>query len=319
MPRTTTRRLAAVALATTLLVVGCAKDDGANTRAACGSGSGAGGNSAAGGSAAADSAKCDAGLTADNVAGSSKDPLVNEAVTGYQAYVEEQVNGLVVDTRTFTDAVRAGDVAAAKAHYPTSRTRWERIEPIAALIADIDGEVDARAADGVEDTESPDVTGWHQLEYDIWVKGDLSGSKELADGLDKGIEELQAALPELEITPLAVVQGATELIEEVADGKVTGEEDRYSHTDLWDLNANAEGARASSQLLKPAIVKADPELWSRLDAAYAATAATMEPYRTPLGWTSFDKVSDADRDALKAKFAALAEVLGEVPGALDLS
>ncbi|MBX3286025.1 MAG: EfeM/EfeO family lipoprotein, partial [Actinobacteria bacterium] len=166
----TTRRLAVALVAAGLLVGGCAKDDGASTRDDCTSGSSAaGGSSASGGSSAAGGASpdCGSGITADEVAGTSDDPLVNEAVDGYQQYVEEQVNALVDDAKVFTDAVRAGDIEAAKDAYPRSRQSWERIEPIAALISDIDGAVDSRAEEGVADTESPDVTGWHQLEYDL--------------------------------------------------------------------------------------------------------------------------------------------------------
>jgi len=320
MPSSTTRRLAAVAIAAGLLMAGCAKDDGASTRTDCSSGSSAaGGSSASGGSSAAGGSSCASGISKDDVAGTTDDPLVQKAVDGYQTYVEEQVNGLVTDTKVFTDAVRANDIGAAKAAYPTSRERWERIEPIAALIGDTDGAVDSRAEDGVKDTESPKVTGWHQLEYDLWVKGDIKGDKQLADDLDKELEKLQAGLPKLKITPLAVAKGASELIEEVSEGKITGEEDRYSHTDLWDLNANVDGAKEATTLLQPAIKKADPELSKKLDTAFVQAEEALAPYQDGNGWKSYEDVSQSDRDALKAKFAALAEMLGDVPGALKLS
>ena len=38
--------------------------------------------------------------------------------------------------------------------------------------------------------------------------------------------------------------GAAELIQEVSEGKITGEEDRYSKTDLWDFAANVAGPRS---------------------------------------------------------------------------
>ena len=315
---TTTRRVATAALVAGLLIAGCAKDDGAATRADCSSSSAAGGASSA---AASGAAACEAssGISTDEVAGTSDNPLVKKAVTGYQAYVEAQVNQLVGDTLVFTDAVRAGDIDAAKAAYPTSRQAWERIEPIAALISDIDGAVDSRAGEGVPDTESPNVTGWHQLEFDLWVAKDISGSKKTADELDKNIAKLQAGLTKLKVTPLAVAKGASELIEEVADGKITGEEDRYSHTDLWDLAANVEGAQKATDLLMPAIKKADPALAKELDTAYAEASAALAPYRDGTGWMSYEKVSEADRTRLKAKFSALAEELGEVPGVLELS
>jgi iron uptake system component EfeO len=332
--RRSVRLLAVVTLAFAVTLGACAKDDGADTRCG-GSGSSGAGSSAAGsasaGSASSGGADCDttttegasgsasgSALSEDEVAGTSDNPLVNDAVAEYQDYVEEQVSGLVTDTKVFTDAVRAGDIEAAKAAYAPSRVRWERIEPIAALIESIDGAVDARAEEGVADTESPEVTGWHQLEYDLWVAEDIADDKELADELDANIAKLQEGLPDLEITPLAVAKGAQELIEEVADGKITGEEDRYSHTDLSDLNANVEGAKAATDLLMPAIEEADKALAAELKEAFEDANAVLAPYRDGDGWKPFDEVSDADRTTLKAKFSALAEELGEVPGVLEL-
>ena len=46
----------------------------------------------------------------------------------------------------------------------------------------------------------------------------------------------------MDIPPAALIVGAAELIEEVSTGKITGEEDRYSHTDLWDFAANVDGS-----------------------------------------------------------------------------
>ncbi len=296
---TPARRIAAVALAAGLLVTACSSDDGADTRDD--------------GSASA------TGISAEDVAGTSDNPLIIEAVDGYQAYVEEQVTALVDDTMVFTDAVREGDIEAAKAAYPTSRIRWERIEPIAGLIGDTDAAVDSRAEDGVPDTDSPEVTGWHQLEYNLWVAEDISTSSDLADGLDEELAKLRDGVADLKITPLAVAKGASELIEEVADGKITGEEDRYSHTDLWDLNANVEGAQAATELLLPAIEESDPDLAQQITDDFTAANEALAPYRDGEGWTSYDEVTESDRIALKAKFSALAESLAEVPGALKLS
>lgn len=321
MSTTTTRGFAAVALTASLLVAGCAKDDGANTRNNCSSGAAAGSASSAGGSSAvaACGSASGSGITKANVAGRSDNPLVKQAVARYQTYVEDQVNQLVGDVKVFTDAVRAGDVEAAKTSYPTSRQAWERIEAISPLISDTQDAVDSRAADGVTDTSSPKVTGWHQLEYDLWVAKDISGSKKTADDLDKNIAELQADLDQLKVTPLAVARGALELIEGVPDGEITGEANRYSHTDLWDFAANVEGAKTATDLLIPAIRKADPKLAKELVTAFAEVSSALAPYRDGDGWMSYEKVSKADRAALKAKFSTLAKELSEVPGVLGLS
>jgi iron uptake system component EfeO len=175
---------------------------------------------------------------------------VRKAVADYKAWVVAEVDGLVADTAKFTDAVRAGDLAEAKRQYAPSRVRWERIEPIAGLVEEIDGKVDARV-DDFEGVTDPEFTGWHRLEYHLWEKGSTKGTKAFADGLDKDIATLDQQLQGLEFPPAAVALGPAELIEEVSEGKITGEEDRYSRTDLWDFDANVDGSRKLFELLNP--------------------------------------------------------------------
>ena len=52
-----------------------------------------------------------------------------------------------------------------------------------------------------------------------------------------------------------MANGAKELLDEVATGKVTGEEERFSHTDLVDFKANVEGAQKAYDLLKPVVAE----------------------------------------------------------------
>ena len=129
---------------------------------------------------------------------------------------------------------------------------WERIEPIAGLVEEIDGKVDARVDDfaGVDD---PEFTGWHRLEYLLFEKNTTEGGAPFADQLDKDIATLKEQFATVEVKPIDVATGAAELIEEVSEGKITGEEDRYSKTDLWDFDANLQGSQAAIDKLSPAL------------------------------------------------------------------
>ena len=177
---------------------------------------------------------------------------------------------MLADTTAFTDAVRAGDIEAAKEAYPISRRSWERIEPIAGLIEDIDTAVDARE-DDYDGPTDPAFTGWHRLEYQLWTAEDVSEAAAFADQLDADLQTLADAAPELELPPGLLTVGAQELIEEVAapDGKLSGEEDRYSGTDLYDFQANVEGSEALVELLAPALEEADPELLAEIRGQFA--------------------------------------------------
>ena len=219
------------------------------------------------------------------------DELVAAGVAEYTDYVAQQVDETIARTRAFTDAVRAGDLAAARAAYAPSREGWERIEPIAGLVEAIDGAVDARV-DDFGGPNDPEFTGWHRLEYLLWQRNTTDGAARFADGLDEDLQTLKTELASLEVPPAAVALGASELIEEVSLGKITGEEDRYSKTDLWDFNANVEGAEKVIDVLTPALQSADPELMTRITTGFSEIEASLEPLRKGDGWVLFCQQND---------------------------
>jgi iron uptake system component EfeO len=317
------RRVVIPLLAASLAVLAACSDDGNAVRSdgTGASASGSGSGSAAGsGSASGAGSGSGSGITVDT-SKTSDDPAVAEAVAQYSAYVKGQVDTLQSKTKTFTDAVRAGDVAAAKAAFAPSRYAWESIEPIAGLISDIDGAVDARV-DDFESEDDPAWTGWHKLEYLLWMKNDISaasGAPELADRLDSDLAKLKDAVGNLEIPPAAIPSGAAELIEEVSGGKITGEEDRYSHTDLWDFAANVEGSQKAWSLLEPAVKAKDPDLAAQIDQGFADVQAQLAKYKDGDGYKSYEDLTEQDKTAMKASLASLSENLSQVGGVLGLA
>ena len=61
----------------------------------------------------------------------------------------------------------------------------------------------------------------------------------------------------IELEPAQIANGAVELLNEVASSKITGEEDRYSHTDLWDFEANLDGAKQAFDAVRPMVAAKD--------------------------------------------------------------
>ncbi len=305
-------------VASLALVTACGGDDGDDVRnigtsdpSASGSGSGSESGSGSGSASGSGSGiVVDTGVTSD-------DPLVTEAVAQYTAYVQEQVDQLQEDVAPFTDAVRAGDVEAAKAAFAPSRQAWERIEPIAGLVSDVDVSVDARVDDFASE-EDPAWTGWHKLEYLLWETGDISAAGPLADQLDADLASLQQTMGTLEIPPAAVPVGAAELIEEVSAGKITGEEDRYSHTDLWDFAANVEGSEQAYEFLEAAVEAKDPELHEGIEASFDEIEVALDEYRDGEGWQSYEALTEDDKTEMQTILAELSEQLAQVAGVLGL-
>ncbi|WP_405531693.1 EfeM/EfeO family lipoprotein [Streptomyces avidinii] len=253
--------------------------------------------------------------------GEKRSPEMDAAVAAYRAYVVTQAEETLPKAQAFADAVKAGDVEGAKKLYAASRIGWERTEPVAESFGDIDPKVDVRE-DGLEagqDLEK-DWTGWHRLEKALWVDNKIGDrEKELAGLLITDLTDWQKKVGQAEITPTSIANGAKELLDEVATGKVTGEEERYSHTDLVDFKANVEGAQKAYELLKPIASKNDPELVKQLDTQFAALTVLLDKYRadkTSYEFTSYDKVGEAERKELSDGVNALAEPLSKLAAAV---
>ena len=235
-------------------------------------------------------------------------------IAEYKVYVTKEVEQLVASTKAFTDAVKAGDLEKAKALFAPTRQHYERIEPIAELFSDLD----AREDDFEKKAEDPNFTGFHRLEKVLFADNTTQGMDKFADQLYTNVLDLQTRINELAFPPGKVVGGAAGLIEEVASSKISGEEDRYSRTDLWDFQANVDGAQKIVNLLRPLVQKQNPQLLAKVDGNFNKVDTILARYRTKDGYESYDKLTDADRTALKGPITALAEDLSLLRGTLGL-
>ncbi|MFF9151016.1 iron uptake system protein EfeO [Streptomyces sp. NPDC014846] len=246
-----------------------------------------------------------------------RDPELDQAVAGYRQYAQDQADRTVPLAEKFAEAIKAGDLDAAKKAYAPSRLGWERTEPVAESFGDIDPKTDTRA-DGLEKGQK--WTGWHRLEKALWLDKKIGAEeKTLAGQLVTDLEDWRKRVGKAEITPTSMANGAKELLDEVATGKVTGEEDRYSHTDLVDFKGNVEGAQKAYELLKPVVAKNDPALTGELDKQFTALNGLLDKYRsdkTSYDFVSYDKVTEAQRKELHDSVNALAEPLSKLAAAV---
>lgn len=241
-------------------------------------------------------------------------PELDKAVAEYRKYVQAQADETIPAAEKFAEAVKKGDLDEAKKLYAPSRLGWERTEPVAESFGDIDPKVDVRE-DGLEKDQK--WTGWHKLEKSLWDEKKIDeDDKKLADQLMTDLKDWQKRVGTAEITPTSMANGAKELLDEVATGKVTGEEERYSHTDLVDFQANVEGAQKSYELLKPVASKNDAALTKELDKQFAELGKLLGEYRDGDGFKAYDSVGKEDRKKLSDAVNALAEPLSKLAGSV---
>ena len=243
----------------------------------------------------------------------TEDAALLQATDSYRRYVVSQSKALVERTTEFVAAVKSGDVAKAKALYPVARTYFERIEPVAEIFGDLDPKIDGR-----EDAATAELpfTGFHRLEKDLWVGGDVSKSGPIADQLLADVKAIVARAQAEKLSPLQLANGAKELLDEVASGKITGEEDRYSHTDLWDFAANVDGSQAAVAALRPALEQRDPALVKQIDDGFTTVEAELGKYRAGDGWKLHNQLTEAELKGLSDAINALAEPISKIAGVI---
>jgi iron uptake system component EfeO len=207
------------------------------------------------------------------------------------------------------NAVKAGDAEKAKELFPVARTYWERIEPVAEIFGDLDPAIDGRE-DGVEPGQQ--FTGYHKLEKDLWQTKDISKSGPTADKLLVDVKKVVDLAAKTTLTPVQLANGSKELLDEVATGKVTGEEDRYSHTDLWDFQANVEGSKAAIAALRPVLVERDAGLVKTIDAKFAAVDALLAKHAKGSGFKLYTELSKEEIKELATAIDAVAEPVSKV-------
>ncbi len=246
--------------------------------------------------------------------------LVEQANQNYRKYVEDQTDQLVAMTAKFVAAYKAGKDDEARALYPVARMPWERIETVAESFGDLDPKLDLREAD-LEPGQK--WTGWHRIEKDLWPARaknykPLSKAERAAYAADlvKNTAILHDRVPKLTFSADDIANGSRGLLDEVATGKITGEEEYWSRTDLWDFQANIEGAFVGFEGLRPLLQQKNPDLDSQTAAKFAAVQALLDAQREGDGFKTYDKLSKAEIKELSDAVNALSEPVSKLAAAV---
>lgn len=245
------------------------------------------------------------------VTGQSKTSQSGEsaaAVDRYRRYIEAQTALLIKDTEPFVQAVQSGNVEEAKRLYPDARLSYERVEPVAESFGNLDPVIDARAGD----VPASKWSGFHPIEKALWVDNTTQGMGPVAAKLLDNVKLLQKKVKTIKLEPAQIANGANELLGEVSASKITGEEERYSHTDLWDFEANVEGAKAAFDADKPLLEQRNPELASEIEQRFSDVEAALAPYKRGDGFVLYGELTEQDKRKLARSIDALGEPLSQV-------
>ena len=238
---------------------------------------------------------------------------LQKAAKEYRKYTNEQLDQFLKGTEEFVSAIKADDIEKAKFLYPKVRMYYERSEPVAEAFGDLDPKIDARLADMKEEKKEDKWTGYHKIEKSLYQENKIDEmTKKDADQLLKDAKELDAKIDTLDITPKLMLQGSVDLLNEVSTSKITGEEEVYSHTDLYDFKANIEGAQKIYELFKSELEKKDKKLSSTIMDNFNKVNQLLNKYKNNNGYKDYSAITKEDRKALSDAVNSLGEPLSKM-------
>jgi iron uptake system component EfeO len=241
--------------------------------------------------------------------------LLKQGTVQYGHYISQQVGLLIAAVQPLDAALKGTDLVAAQTAYMKARPYYERIEPVAESFTtgtdNLDNDIDAR----IDDVPAAQWEGFHRIEKGLFADKSLTGLATYGDGLLANVQKLQTLTTGLTYQPAELANGAVDLLDEVSKSKITGEEERYSHIDMLDFQANVEGAVQAFACLQPGLAKVDAAFSASVSAAFASLDTLLDTYRTTAnasGFVFYSSLTDADKTALSQALQAAAEPLSKV-------
>jgi iron uptake system component EfeO len=217
--------------------------------------------------------------------------ILSQGTKDYAGYIVNQIGQLGDGVQALDAAIQSGNLEASKVAYAKSRLFWERAEStvegfvlpgfaVGDNAGSLDYLIDMRASTPVD--AKVGWKGFHAIERDLWQGGAITaGTKALSTELVANVGKLNNVVAGLQYKPADLANGASDLIEEVQNTKITGEEEAFSHIDLVDFSGNVEGAQQAYASLRSGLAKIDANLVTQIDQQFRAVLSVLDGYRDP--------------------------------------
>ncbi|PYY68530.1 multidrug DMT transporter permease [Pseudomonas jessenii] len=238
----------------------------------------------------------------------------------FRVYLSSQGSALIKAVTALQQAIESGDLSQAQALYVPARAAYQRVAPAAQRLAELDNAINARADYFEQREQDPSFTGFHRIEYAVFQQRSLVGLAPIAQRLLTDVTTLKQQLLAQSLPPEQLVSIMVRNLNGIADVRASsGEEERYSHSDLNGFAANLDAARKAVDLLRPLLSKSAAGLLPKIDSALNAFDAELNGFKVDDGYASYDSVSAEQRKRIADKAKALAAALDGIDPALGLS
>jgi len=245
-------------------------------------------------------------------------------LVGYRQYAAAKIRTLVSQVAALRAAIAAGDIAASRSAWLTAHETWLEIgqdDGAYGAFGELGRKIDGTSAGLVGGVSNRRFTGFHKVEYDLWMREDLKTAATDAAQLATFIGRLSklrmaSVFP---ITKLALTNWTLrchEVLEDALRDSLTGDDDYGSHTDLESVVADVSATRELLGLLAPLLRPRKPGLvgtagrqLTRLDRVIASSGDDG---------VAIAALPRVTRERVDAATGAVLETLAPVPDLLRI-
>ncbi len=239
-------------------------------------------------------------------------------------YVLKELATVRLDLTALAGAISAGNLVEAQSDWLTAHLAWLDIgqdDGAYGCFGALGGEIDGTAAGLVGGTASPQFTGFHKIELELWTAGNLTAAA--AD-----TTTLQQLLKAVIVTPIETFIPASqdgiaswvlrphEILEDAVRDTLTGDDDYGSGTGLASITADVSAVSEMLGLLAPVLDPLAPHLVARANGQLSAILADVDQTQVNGAWVAVSDLPTLARERVDAAVGAALETLAPIPDLL---
>lgn len=246
------------------------------------------------------------------------------ALREYRSYVASELSVVDSDVSALAGAIGAGNFAEARSTWLTAHLAWLAIgqdDGAYGCFGELGGEIDGTSAGLVDGTSSPDFTGFHKIELDLWTDDDLTAAATDTSTLEQLLAQL-VAIPltsELPGNPQGLANWVLrphEILEDALRDTLTGNDDYGSGTGLASLTSDVAATKELLTFVAPTLDPLAPDLMARAEGDLQSIMAAVDSTQVNGAWVAVSALPTGQREKVDAAVDATLETLAPVPDLL---
>lgn len=238
------------------------------------------------------------------------------AIQEYLTFVNKELSEMVEQLEKLNQSIQKGQLAQAKAAYIQAHQHYETVRPIIVLFGNTDRTINSRADYFLDKEKDYRFVGFHLVEYLLFSQQDLKAALPTSDELLLKGRDLQKRVLTETIEIPKLVQASADFIEMILETKLSGKENIYSQTDLFDMAANAKGSQVIIDVISPFVeaktldqIKENDQKINKIVQSHQLAKGQYAPY---------SQLKQQDKMTLYSLLTQQAELLATLRAQLDV-